>query len=80
VIFHTAVLAYVAEQTERDDFGRQVSSLCPYWISNEAPQVFPEIRAPGSGAARRFLLAVNGSAVAWTDPHGAAIEWLADPV
>lgn len=27
--------------------------------------------APGN-----FLLAMNGEPVAWTDPHGAALEWI----
>ena len=35
-----------------------------------------------SGAAKtdipgRFLVAINGKAVAWTDPHGSAMEWIA---
>jgi len=76
VIFHTAVLAYVAGQAERDGFGRRAGSLCRYWISNESPRVFPGIPVRSGDAPGRFLMAVNGSAVAWTDPHGAAIEWL----
>jgi hypothetical protein len=49
-------------------------SMCPYWISNESPLVFPD--ASGLAAKPgRFLLSVNGSPVAWTDPHGAALEW-----
>lgn len=79
VIFHTAVLAYVTEQAERDSFGRRARSLSRYWISNESPRVFPGIPVRSSGAPGRFLMAVNGLAVAWTDPHGAAIEWLRDP-
>ena len=80
VILHTAVLAYVAGLAERDGFVRRARSLCPFWISNESPRVLPGIPAPSGGAPGRFLMAVNGSAVAWTDPHGTAIEWLADPV
>jgi hypothetical protein len=74
VVFHTAVLAYVADRADRDAFARRVQSLCPYWISNESPRVFSG-NAPG-GAPGRFLMAVNGSPVAWTDPHGAALEWI----
>ena len=44
------------------------------WISNEMPGVFPDIarRAGARGAAGRFLLSLNGTPVAWTDPHGAS--------
>jgi hypothetical protein len=49
------------------------------WISNEMPGVFPEIarRAPARGVPGRFLLSMNGEPVAWTDPHGAALDWIA---
>ena len=79
VIFHTAVLAYVADAQARQEFATRVQSLCPYWIANEVPRVFPDIaaRAPDAGPAGRFLLSVNGAPVAWTDPHGAAIDWIA---
>lgn len=81
VVFHTAVLGYVADRAQRQRFAATVRALCPCWIANEAPRVFPE---HGEGAteppsAGHFLMAVNGSAVAWTDPHGASIEWIADP-
>ncbi|MBM3619306.1 MAG: DUF2332 domain-containing protein [Alphaproteobacteria bacterium] len=82
VVFHTAVLGYVADRAERQRFAASVRQLCPVWISNESPRVFPE-HAAGAGAPPKpgdFLMAVNGSAVAWTDPHGASIEWIADPV
>ncbi len=79
VVFHTAVLAYVADPADRRAFADGVTSLCPYWICNEAPGVMPDIaeRAGQPGEAGRFLLSVNASPVAWTDPHGAAIEWIA---
>jgi hypothetical protein len=81
VIFHTAVLAYVAAAAERAEFARSVRSQCHFWLANEAPHVFPEIaarigetRLPG-----KFLVSVNGSPVAWADPHGASLAWIADP-
>jgi hypothetical protein len=78
VIFHTAVLAYVADAGDRQEFATRVRSLCPYWIANEGPRVFPDIAAQaGAGPAGRFLLSMNGAPVAWTDPHGAAIDWIA---
>jgi len=79
VIFHTAVLAYVTSPEERMEFSRSTAALCDVWISNEAPRVFPEIaaRVATPGPPGHFLLAVNGTPVAWTDPHGASIEWIA---
>ncbi len=78
VIFHTAVLAYVTSPDERAEFVRSAAALCDVWISNEAPRVFPEIaaRVPAPAPPGHFLLAVNGAPVAWTDPHGASIEWI----
>jgi uncharacterized protein DUF2332 len=35
VVFHTAVLAYVSDVSERDAFGESVSSVGARWISNE---------------------------------------------
>jgi hypothetical protein len=78
VIFHTAVLAYVADPGEREAFGARAMQHGT-WISNEMPGVFPEIakRAPARGPAGHFLMALNGAPVAWTDPHGASLEWIA---
>jgi len=78
VIFHTAVLTYVGP-TERAEFARSVTSFCDVWIANEAPQVFPEIaaRAGTPGPRGHFLLAANGQPLAWADPHGASLDWIA---
>lgn len=78
VIFHTAVLTYVASREERAEFAATAQSQCDVWISNEAPQVFPDIaeRAGASGPPGQFLLAVNGTPVAWADPHGASLNWI----
>jgi hypothetical protein len=75
VVFHTAVLAYIADPEARAGFVRTVRDLHAVWISNEAPYVFPDIVAE---PVRRgaFLLAVNGKPCAWNDPHGAWIEWI----
>jgi hypothetical protein len=80
VVFHTAVLAYLADRSERERFAETVRSLCPVWISNEAPGVFPGIaRAAGpTPNAGGFLLSVNGVPAAWTDPHGASMTWIGD--
>jgi hypothetical protein len=78
VVFHTAVLAYVADQVLREDFARHLRASSAVWISNEVPGVFPDIAAqvhtPRPNGA--FLLAVNGRPFGWTDPHGAWLEGL----
>ena len=77
VVFHTAVLAYVREQADRDRFAANVRATGATWISNESPRVFPEMakKAPPPPRPGCFLLAVDGRPVAWTDPHGKAITW-----
>lgn len=79
VVFHTAVLAYVADPDARAGFARAMRDLGVVWISNEAPGVFPDSAAKltARGPNGAFLLAVNGEPVAWTDPHGAWIDWIA---
>jgi hypothetical protein len=76
VIFHTAVLAYVPSAAERHTFAHQALELADVWISNEVPQVFPDIAKRAQSPGRGFLLSVNGRPTAWTDPHGAAIDWI----
>ena len=78
VIFHTAVLPYVSSTADREEFARSVGLLCDYWIANETPRVFPDIagRAGPEGPKGSFLLSVNGVPVAWTDPHGAWLDWI----
>jgi hypothetical protein len=48
------------------------------WISNESPQVLPQIAAKleEEPPAGRFLLAVDGEPVALTGPHGQSVDWL----
>jgi hypothetical protein len=77
VVFHTAVLGYLPDPGERAAFAATVRSLGATWISNEVPGVFPDMAAkvPVVRPAGAFLLAVDGEPVAWTDPHGAWVEW-----
>lgn len=79
VVFHTAVLAYITDPDARAGFVRSVRDLPAVWISNEAPYVFPDIAARLAMPVRRdaFLLAVDGEPTAWTDPHGAWVDWIA---
>ena len=79
VIFHSAVLAYTLDLARRDVFARRIGKLTDYWISNESPVLFSDFGSdlletrPDSD----FLMALNGRPVAWTDPHGASIKWIA---
>jgi hypothetical protein len=79
VVFHTAVLAYVTDPATRTAFARTIRELGAVWISNEAPDVFPAIAAKltSPGPAGAFLLAVNGEPTAWSESHGAWIDWIA---
>ena len=77
VIFHTAVLGYEASRARREHFAQEMCRSKAVWISNEIPSVFPEIAkaAPPKPRQGLFLLAINGTAVAWTGPHGESISW-----
>jgi hypothetical protein len=75
VIFHTAVLAYVQDQSDRAAFADTVRALGAQWVSNESAEIFNRPDEPPAPWGE-FLLSLNGRAVAYTDPHGAAIEWL----
>jgi hypothetical protein len=81
VIFHTAVLSYVSLAAEREEFARSVGLLCDFWIANETPLVLPDIagRAGREGPRGSFLLSVNGAPMAWSDPHGASVDWIGAP-
>ena len=78
VVFHTAVLAYVSSQDDRDAFVRSRRDLGATWICNEFPYVYPEIAKKVRESHRKgmFLLSVGGQPVAWTAPHGQTIEWM----
>lgn len=77
VVFHTAVLGYVAARAARERFAETMRQTRAVWISNEAPPVFPSFAegAPPMPAPGSFLLALNGRPLAWTGPHGQSIDW-----
>jgi hypothetical protein len=77
VIFHTAVLGYESSRARREHFSQEMCRSRAVWISNEIPSAFPEIAKPAPPKPRQglFLLAINGTAVAWTGPHGESISW-----
>lgn len=78
VVFHSAVLAYVAAG-DRQAFTERVRDLPGHWIAHEAPGVVPglpeSVPAP-DGVHGPFVLALDGEARAATGPHGQALRWL----
>jgi hypothetical protein len=75
VVYHSAVLAYVAPE-DRERFAETVSGLPVTWFSNEAPGVVPGVPLDGRDDGT-FVLARDGSqALARTDGHGDWVEWL----
>jgi hypothetical protein len=70
VVFHTAVLAYLALD-RRAELGRRVEEVGATWIACEAPGVLPALGA----AERGFVLGVDGRRVATCDSHGRWLRW-----
>jgi hypothetical protein len=68
------VLAYVAHAA----FAATVRVLGAVWVANEHPGLITEDPPATSDPcpSGRFVLTRDGEPVAWTDPHGAAIDWL----
>jgi len=53
-----------------------VGRLGAVWLSNEAPGVLPDVKAP-PGDDGSFVLVRDGTrALARTDPHGTRLTWL----
>jgi hypothetical protein len=75
VVFHTSVL-YQVPPPRREAFTRTVRALPGHWIANEAPDVltYPTLPVPPDGALLN-VLALDGTPLAWTRPHGQAITW-----
>ena len=83
VVFHSAVIAYL-EAAERARFQEMMTGLVEegrcHWVSNESPNVLPEVTASGPPVPddlAKFVLGVDGRAVAWTHGHGQSMTWLA---
>ncbi|WP_042418428.1 DUF2332 domain-containing protein [Streptacidiphilus anmyonensis] len=78
VVFHTAVLCYLPPEA-RHAFTKTVRELPCRWISNEAPEVLPEVdaRLPYAAPTERGvnILALDGEPVAFTGPHGERLDW-----
>lgn len=80
VVFHSAVIAYL-EPRDRERFHLMMTELVGdgacRWVSNEAPGVLPAVTATGAEPpVGRFVLGLDGRAVAWTHGHGRSMTWL----
>jgi hypothetical protein len=77
VVFHTAVLMYVAPEA-REAFARAVRALEAVWIANESPELIPGVPREAVEARRlrdEFLMTVDGAPTAWADGHATWIDW-----
>jgi len=76
VIFHSAVLAYVAPEGRRRVRGI-VRSLPAVWLSSEAPGVVPGVSVPACQGGPLVLIRDGRTPLACADGHGAWVHWLA---
>jgi hypothetical protein len=80
VVFHTAVLGYVHDAEDRRRFAETVRSVGARWVANEPPDVV-EVKSPpprpAAAPGGEILLSLDGEPLAWADPHGAWVQWLA---
>ena len=77
VVFHSSVLFYVAPQ-RRAAFVDVVNGLPGHWLANESPGILPYPALPEPpGPALHNVLALDGTPLAWTRPHGQAVTWFA---
>jgi hypothetical protein len=74
VVFHTAVLAYLA-RARREEFVDLVRSLGVRWIAQESAGIVPGMPRDLAGPDS-FVLSIDGRPVARTAPHGGRIDWL----
>jgi hypothetical protein len=79
VVFHTAVLWYTSP-SDRERFVHTVMGLPGHWISNESPDVLPEVAATAARSSSYTglanLVAIDGRAKAWAGPHGEFLDWI----
>ena len=75
VVYHSAVLAYVAAG-KRGQVAETIRGLNASWLSNEGPDVLPGIDVPDRHDEKFVLVRDGTRAVAFTDAHGTWIDWL----
>jgi hypothetical protein len=78
VVFHSAVLSYLDDE-ERARFRAEMAELASrrptVWVSNEGPKVVVDVAIPPGAVP--FVLAQDGLALGYADPHGSWLEWFA---
>jgi hypothetical protein len=79
VVFHTSVLFYVPPP-RRAAFAAAVRALPGHWVAVEGPDVLPldGLPDPPDGALYN-VVALDGTPLAWTRPHGQALVWFGRP-
>ena len=79
VVQHSAVIAYL-EPDDRRRFVKmmraEVAAGRCRWVSNEAPGVLPGLPQPGRSEPHRFVVALDGTPLALSHPHGSRLDWL----
>lgn len=75
VIYHSAVLAYVAAD-QRRQVAETIRGLNASWLSNEGPDVIPAVAVPERDGEKFVLVRDGTRALAFTDAHGGWIDWL----
>lgn len=85
VVFHSAVILYL-DAGDRVRFTALMHDLVARgrcrWVSNESPEVLPDVTSTAPAVTARtpgFVLGVDGRAVARTHQHGASLDWFAPP-
>jgi hypothetical protein len=80
IVFHTAVLMYL-DPAGRQRFTELVRELPGHWLSIEGRSVTPGIRVRDDvdNESSDLVLALDGVQLAWAQPHGRAIRWIANP-
>ena len=77
VVITSGVLVYLPA-AERALFAEEVRALGCRWLSLEGRAALPVVEAAlpaGSGAAGRFVLALDEHPLAFTGPHGQNLDW-----
>lgn len=83
VVYYGAVMNYLPPHRVQD-FVTKIRALPVRWISQEDPHLFPDFvdaqneKIQPRDMLGRFLLALDGKALAHTHPYGADVVWLAD--
>ncbi|MGH3734436.1 MAG: DUF2332 family protein [Micromonosporaceae bacterium] len=79
VVYHTAVMAYLTQE-QRDAFRAVVTDLPGHWLSNEGRYAFADLAAqvpPADDGRASGVLALDGTPLARSAPHGQWLHWLA---